>query len=385
MKTGCILLFRIIAIGAVSFLTGCVAPQQQKVILWNRDSNESIVAFQKPVVPENDLNYSLLELVRAQLFFENGDYFHSDRRFANATRVMSRIKEGGGQETTAVVIDERVKTFKGEPYERATAFFYRGLCQFNMGKYEGALAAFRNSLASDEETRNPDNRFLQDFTIAQFMAALCYDRLGDADNARAALDLAKTNAPNNPYLSTANLKHNFIAIIGVGEGPFKLAARKWVVGLSPEKRIELVIDEGQPSQPGEVTDLLFQAKSQKRGAADNARVARKTGKFILSVFLSAATGVNINIEDYDDVRSWHGLPWRFYLFTADLPPGTHNVTLKTYDEKGKELERHRQVWFDVPVQAQAGPVLYLRTKRNWQNEHGLQQVKLIPSAESASQ
>jgi hypothetical protein len=208
------------------------------------------------------------------------------------------------------------------------------------------------------------------------MAALCYQRLGEPDNAETMLMLARTNAPNNPFLKADSLKHNFVAILGIGDGPFKIKARKYMTGLNPEKKVELVVDEGTPGQPAEVTDLLAQAKSQQRGAADNARVARKAGKFILSVALSAATGVNINIEDYDDIRSWHGLPLKLYVFTADVPPGTHTIQLKCYDEKGKDLERYSQIWFDVPVSASSGPVLFLRDFRNAQNHHNVEHVKL---------
>jgi tetratricopeptide (TPR) repeat protein len=368
------LLSSILACATVACLSGCVAPAQKKVIAWDRDSNEAIVEFQKPVVQPNNLNYSLTELNRGLLFFRNGDYLHSDTRFANALKVMDRIKEKG--EGGAVAVDERAKTFKGEPYERAIAYFSRGMCRFNLGDYSGALAAFRSSLASDAETRNKDRRFLEDFTISQFMAALCYQRLGEPDNAEAMLTIARTNAPNNPFLKAESLKHNFVAILGIGDGPFKIKARKYMTGLNPEKKVELVVDEGPPGQPAEVTDLLAQAKSQQRGAADNARAARKAGKFVLSVILTAATGVNVNIEDYDDIRSWNGLPLKLYVFTADVPPGTHTIQLKCYDEKGKDLERYSQVWFDVPVSASPGPVLFLRDFRNVQNHHNVEHVKL---------
>jgi len=358
----------------IAFLTGCATPQKGKVITWDRDSNEAIVEFQKPVVQPDDLNYSLTELDRGLLFFRNGDYLHSDTRFANALKVMDRIKEKG--EGAAVTLDERAKTFKGEPFERAMAYFCRGMCRFNQGDYSGALAAFRSSLASDAETRNKDRRFLEDFTISQFMAALCYQRLGEPENAEAMLMLARTNAPNNPFLTADSLKRNFVAILGIGDGPFKIAARTYHTGVAPEKKVELVVDEAAPAQPTEATDLLVQAKSQQRGAADNARVARKVGKAVLSGVLSGLTGVSINIEDYDDIRSWHGLPLRLYIFSADVPPGNHTIQLKCYDQKGKELERHSQIWFDVPVTTNPGPVLVLRDYRNFQNHFNVEHVKL---------
>ena len=242
-------------------------------------------------------------------------------------------------------------------------------CHFNVGDYSSALAAFRSSLASDEETRNSNIKYLQDFTVSQFMTALCYERLGESQNAEQVLELARSNAPvSNPFLTAENLTNNFIAIIGIGYGPFKVGARSYATGLSPEHNVELIIDDGPSGKPSEATDLLFQAKSQQWGKADTARVGREVGKAILSGILSGLTGVNVNIQDYNDVRSWIGLPLKYYIFTGNVTPGLHKVTLKAYDQKGKELERNQQVWFDVPVTAQGGPVLYLRDWRNSQSE-----------------
>jgi tetratricopeptide (TPR) repeat protein len=361
----------------MSFVCGC-ATRSQKALEWDRDSAKSISAFQQEVVPLKDLNYPLHELGRGLLFFENGDFYHSDSRFANALKVMDRVRENKGQETGAVVWDERAKVFKGEPYERATAHFYRGLCHFNTGDYAGALAAFRSSLASDAETRNKEARLLEDFTISQFMAALCYSRLGEPENAEAALRLARANCSKNPFLTSACLKHNFIAIIGTGLGPYKVGARKWAVLPALDQRIELLIDGTAERAPVEATDLLVQAKSQTWGAADSARIARQAGKLVLSAVLSGVAGTNVNIEDYADTRCWFGLPQKYYVFTAAVPPGNHTILMKAYDKKGKEIDPCRQIWFDVPVPAEQAPVLLLRIRLNAQNCLGLQALKIEP-------
>jgi tetratricopeptide (TPR) repeat protein len=275
-----------------------------------------------------------------------------------------------------VIWDERTKTFKGEPYERATAYFYRGICHFNRNDYSGALAAFRSSLAADAETRNKERKYLEDFTISHFMAALCYERLGEHDNTKTSLEMAQSASPKNPFLSVGSLEHNFVAILGVGSGPFKMGARKFSAGPCPEQRVEVIVDSDSPKTASEATDLLVQAQSQRRGSADKARIARQTGKFCLSVTLSALSGSNVEIKDYEDTRSWWGLPLKFYLFTADIPPGNHTVMVKCYDAKGSEIEQDRQLWFDVPVPSGNAPVLLLVIRPYWQNHQGLKQVKI---------
>lgn len=375
--------FRIVVypgmLGLVVLFSGCVTTKQE-VITWNRDSNKTIVYFQQSVVQPNDINYTLRELDRGLLFFQNGDYLHSDSRFANATRIMDEIAGGKGQ-VSAVVWDERTKTFKGEPYERATAYFFRGLCHFNQSDYSGALAAFRSSLAADSETRNKERKYLEDFAISHFMAALCYERLGEHENAKASLEMAKNGSPNNPFLSPASLSRNFVVILGVGFGPFKTGARSFSTGPCPEQKIEVIIDT-ESKDASEATNLLVQAQSQKWGEADTARIARRAGKTLLNVLVQGATGVDVHLDDdYADVRSWQGLPLDFYLFTADVPPGNHNITVKCYDQAGKEIEHDRQVWFDVPVLATNDQVLYLPVRQYWQNHYGLKEVKINPSEE----
>lgn len=365
---------------ALIFVAGVsvAAKPKKEVITWDRDSNRSIVAFHKSVVQMNDINYSLCELGRGLFFFERGDYLHSDARFANAIRLMERIGGEGGRAVAAVALDERAKTFKGEPYERATAHFFRGVCHFNRADYPGALAAFRSSLASDAETRNKETRYLEDFVISHFMAALCYERLNEPENAKAALAMAKKTAPDNKFLSQMALNSNFIAILGIGRGPFKTGPRAFGTGPSPENKVEVTIGKGSPKPSADATDLLVQAKSQTWGSADTARIARKTGKIILSAAIKATTGVDVSdaLEDKPDLRSWHGLPLHFYVFAADVPPGNHTVTVKCFDAKGAEIETDRHIWFDVPVPAANGPVFYLPIRQCWQNHHGLERVKI---------
>ena len=370
------------AVASAIILSGC-APSQQKRITWNRDCNESIAHFHKPVVQPSSINYPLHELDRGLLFFKNGDFLHSDSRYANAMRSIDQIRGKG--EVGAVVWDERAKSFKGEPYERATAYFYRGLGRFNQGDYSGALAAFRSSLAADAETRNKERKYLEDFAVSHYMAALCYDRLGERENARVALEMAKAALPENPNVSQLRLDANFVAVLGVGFGPFKRGARDYATGKSPEYVVEVAIGTQEPTIACETTDLLAQAKSQRWGEADTARVTRVVGKAILSGVIQGLTGVDPNIREDPDVRSWHGLPLKFYVLTATVPAGNHKVTVKCFDAKRHEVQRDRQTWFDVPIRAAKGPVLYLTVQQNWQNHHGLEQVTIDANARRADQ
>jgi hypothetical protein len=54
--------------------------------------------------------------------------------------------------------DEGSKDFKGEPYERAMVFMYRGLIYLHDADYENARAAFRRGLMQDAFAEEDQNR-----------------------------------------------------------------------------------------------------------------------------------------------------------------------------------------------------------------------------------
>lgn len=359
-------------------LNGCVP--RSRVIQLDPDINETIVHFHKPVVPHEHNNYALTELYRGQMFRRLGDRLHSDTRFANALEVMDQIR-ADNREAIAVSVNEWRRTFRGEPYERATAYLYRGICQFNRGNYEAALAAFRNSLARDEETRTDKKEHKEDFSISHFLAALCYERLGEPENAEAVLKVANLHASENPYITKSYLQKNFIAVVEVGYGPYLVEGAFWTKKYKcvscPEDRVELLFDTEPFGDAAEATDLLQQAESQTWGAADSAAIARGTGKFILNVFVSALIGRDAGIKEKRDLRCWNGLyvnglPRKFYIFTADVPVGLHTIGLRFYDSEGNHLERYEQVWYEVPVYAEKGKIFCAKSIPNLHNVNGLE-------------
>ncbi len=359
------LLFGLLVVPVLPGMTGC---QAQPLKPLDPDSNQSIVKYHEPVVTEDDRNYAFFELYRALLFFELGNFQHADERLREALVVMDRLVGDSG-ETSGLILDENLKTFKGEPYERATAFFYRGLCRYNMGDYAGALAAFRSSLAADQETLTEVLAETEDYCISSFMAGLCYARLGERDNAVAALKAAGQHQANHTYLDEETIDCNFVAIVPLGSGPYLTSGfaytKEYACAACPEARVTVSCD-GNPIGDVEVlTDLLVQAESHSWGDDDTARVARGAVRSVISAFLG------VNVEEKTDVRCWRGLPRRFAVIAADVPSGNHTVGLKFFDAEGQHLEAYDTVWYDVPVSNQAQRVHYLRCKPYHQNVHGL--------------
>ena len=85
---------------------------------------------------------------------------------------------------------EGTKNFIGEPYERAMAYYYRGLLYWQDGEVDNARACFRSAELSDSEAEGAEHR--GDFVIMDYLAGLASVKLGTdgADAlARAAVRL----------------------------------------------------------------------------------------------------------------------------------------------------------------------------------------------------
>jgi tetratricopeptide (TPR) repeat protein len=341
---------------------------------YDADWHESIIEYRKPVVPAENLNFALCELYRGQLFFEAGDYLHSDSRFANACKVMAKIA-ADEREGTSVALNEQMRTFKGEPYERAMASVYRAICRYNLGDYSGALAAARSALAYDEETRSDNQADRKDFVIAYTMAALSYARLGEREEALATIAAAKQYAPNNAALKPEILDANFIGVLASGWGPFLMEGAFWnkyyQCGQAPENKVKLLLDGQVASEAIEATDLFAQANCQKFGEADSAAVGRGIAKEALNAVLSALAGRDMGIHEHRDLRCWRTLPRRLHFFAVKATPGLHTLTLQACGDKGQDLVCDRQVWFDVPVREKPDHLYYFRVVPYAQNMHGL--------------
>ena len=62
---------------------------------------------------------------------------------------------------------EAYKDFKGEPYERAMAYYYRGLLYMREGDYENARASFKGGQLQDAFAAEEQNR--ADFALLTFL------------------------------------------------------------------------------------------------------------------------------------------------------------------------------------------------------------------------
>ena len=97
---------------------------------------------------------------------------------------------------------EDKKTFIGEPYERAMAYFYRGILYWMDGEPDNARACFRSAQLQDSDTENKE--YSGDYVLLDYLEGLASAKLaGDGSDAfQRAQALNKSSRPR-PGLTTA--------------------------------------------------------------------------------------------------------------------------------------------------------------------------------------
>lgn len=117
---------------------------------------------------------------------------------------------------------ESVKDFKGEPYERALAYYYRGLTYLAANEFDSAHAAFTAAEYQDSVSEE-DETFASDFAAMTYLAGWSSWCLGD--KARAAEEFARAQQAS-AGLSPPPPGADLLVVAERGSGPLKTRAGK---------------------------------------------------------------------------------------------------------------------------------------------------------------
>ncbi|MFO1461333.1 MAG: hypothetical protein U1G08_18255 [Verrucomicrobiota bacterium] len=262
---------------------------------------------------------------------------------------------------------ESTKTFRGEPYERAMAYYYRGILYWMDGEPDNARAAFRSAAIQDTDPENGKSQC--DWVLLDYLDGLATAKLGgDGKDAwRRASTNAKLNPPP-PYDPQANV----LFFLEMGRGPTKFAAGeygqqlKFRPGSAPDP-IAVITVQDQTVRVGAFDDLTFQAttrggrvmdhvlqgKAVFKSATDTAgtaaiiagsavaiagdsNAARNAGLGIalaglVTKVVSAATTPEA------DTRQWNNLPNLLSFAAVRLPPGDYSATVAFQSPTGQTL------------------------------------------------
>lgn len=139
--------------------------------------------------------------------------------------------------------EEKVKDFKGEPYERSMTYYYRGLLYIKDGDYQNARASFLS--AERHDTLSEQEKYQGDFGLMNYLAA--WSSYCDGDQVRAkelherAITQDKTNFENS------RIDYPFLVLTETGHSPVKTGSGKF----------QEVLEISGSNQPDEFKKLVF--------------------------------------------------------------------------------------------------------------------------------
>lgn len=227
---------------------------------------------------------------------------------------------------------EGVKDFKGEPYERAMTYYYRGLLFMADGDYENARASFRS--AEYQDTISNDETYAGDFGLMSLLAGWASTCAGDPGMASDLYQRAATQQPEG--LKPPPADRTTLLLVESGMSPVKTAAggygealklqpgdNPFVAAVANDRELPVLGNLGWQASTlgGRQIDVILGGKASFRKGADTvggigieaasyAGVASVTGALLVvgvaTVLISAAAKARA------DTRHWDNLPDRIY-------------------------------------------------------------------------
>lgn len=306
------------------------------------------------------LNFSHLGLAA----METGHWDIAKKSFDQAIQRIDSIyaDDENARQAKSIWNKEKVKDWKGEPYERAMAYYYRGLLYLKDGEFDNAAAAFR--AADYQDTQAEQEAFQGDFGLMPFLAAWAQNCRG---NGGVAKDLYSQAISKDKALQPLSIDERFLVLVDSGRGPVKYGDGKFKEVLkfraAPDAKDSLVVvDAGGKALPVHlVGDVQFQAETRGGRAVDgilNGKAQWKentdtAGQVATSVGMASMQAGMMNNNDNmaqfgalasfaglfaqvaaqamtpeADTRAWGSLPSTIYVASAAVAPPDLKLGLK---------------------------------------------------------
>lgn len=244
--------------------------------------------------------------------------------------------------------EEGSKNYKGEPYERSMAHYYRGVLDIYKGDYDNAQAAFESGLQQDAFAE--EEQYSADFAALAFLRSWSFKQTGNLSKAKEAFDEVVKLRPSTKIPEADD---NTLIIIETGKSPRKLSdgVGHFELLFRRGKRIKEEFVEFNDQIPNIVESIYFQASTRggrpidgiiegkvnfKAEAAQTGEVLGDIGQAV--VHASAVTGsgtlqgvglgigvvgiigtaMSANTRTEADTRYWSNLPDKIHIFTSKL-------------------------------------------------------------------
>lgn len=265
--------------------------------------------------------------------------------------------------------EEGEKDFKGEPYERAMAYYYRGLLYLMDGDYGNARATFLSGLLQDAYAE--EEQFSADFALLVYLAGWAAKLNGSDRLASEHFAEFKQYRPDGPIPAA---KDNVLIVAETGTSPRKLADGIGHYELVYRRGKNFTENRAHVQGPGLKQDLfpaedIFMQASTRGGRAvdriiEGKVVFQKTTGNIGSSLTSlsedstlagfaaaaggavsvgfnaitligvAAQGLSARSKSRADTRYWKGLPDTVHVGSSSLNSDSKSYTVSFSDANG---------------------------------------------------
>ena len=317
------------------------------------------------------------------------------RVFDGAIRRIEALQEGTAQAERAKskFVAESEKYFKGESYERAALYVYRGLLYADARDMENAAACFRRAQVQDLAESGEKSG---DWYSAEWLLAYALQRSGRGSEAGEALARAASFGGRRGRVPPPSREGNVLLMMEAGEGPQKFSGGEYGEKLYFSEgdwqavRMEVRVADRQAETVPAAEDLYFQAttrgtrkvdhilagKAQFKGAVDTAgnvgivagaataATSRSDTQSLVGLGLVVggliSKGIAGAAQPEADTRAWDNLPHSLFFSTLNCPVGTTKVVVRALDASGavvKETTREivitdpnepKQLWLTAP-------------------------------------
>jgi len=185
-----------------------------------QDKPEELHPFYQQVLLQGDRNLVLNHMEAGLAAMELGEFQIAEESFDTVLLNIETVftDDENSEKARSLWYEEGRKFFKGEPYERAMAYYYRGLLYLLKGDYENARACFKGGILQDAIAE--EKRYRADFALLIFLEGWASHLLGDKDLAKESFDEVKTFRPD---FIPPKPEDNVLLIAETGWAPMKMA------------------------------------------------------------------------------------------------------------------------------------------------------------------
>ncbi|UCD10965.1 MAG: hypothetical protein JSU88_09865 [Nitrospinaceae bacterium] len=340
------------------------------------DKPPSLHPYYERVLRQGRRNLVLSQMEAGLAAMEYGAYDLAEESFETALLNIETVytDDESARRARLLWYAEGAKDFKGEPYERAMAYYYRGLLFLRRGDYENARASFKGGQLQD--TLAEEARYRMDFALLVYLEGWASHLLGDDDLAREAFEEVRQIRPDfvppergDNVLLLAETGHGPVKIgTGAGDAELRLvrgsgfteqSARFDIsgAGLLPAYTMEDVYWQAS-TRGGRQVDAILQGKVRFK-ETHQAMGRALTDVSVQGLLMAPAFGKNADkaaiaagivgilgltqqavagaTRTEADTRTWRSLPDRVHVLTFQAEPRALDVGVLFYDSRGVEL------------------------------------------------